>query len=165
MTQPSGLKVADSSIVYKLEEAIYRLKQAPHAWFERLASTLVRFVFTPSKCDPSLFIQTTFSHVTYILMYVDDILIIGSSAAYISILKQCLHGQFALKDLRVLHYFLGVEVSQPSKGVYHFSRHKYVQDLLKNVGMLTTKGMPTLVVTTTKLTKNGTNKYVNPQFY
>lgn len=78
MSQPPGFEIGDSSMVCKLEKAIYGLKQAPRAWFEKLASTLVRFGFTSSKCDLSLFIQITSSHITYVLVYVDDILVTGS---------------------------------------------------------------------------------------
>lgn len=45
MTQPPGFEATD----YK---ALYGLKQAPRAWFERLKSTLLKFGFCASKCDP-----------------------------------------------------------------------------------------------------------------
>lgn len=165
MSQPLRFEVGDGSMVCKLKRAIYGLKQVPCAWFETLASTLVHFRFVASKCDPSLFIQLTSSNVIYILVYVDDILVTGSSAPYISYLKQWLNSQFALNDLGMLHYFLRVEVSQLSYGFNHLSQHKYVQDLLKKTGMLTAKGMLTPMVTTTKVTKTGIDKYTYPKYY
>lgn len=49
---------ADRYLVCKLKKAIYGLKQAPQAWYERLTSTLISFGFVRSKCDPSLLIYT-----------------------------------------------------------------------------------------------------------
>ena len=44
------------------------------------------------------------------MVYVDDIVITGSDSTKISSLKSFLHDQFHTKDLRMLRYFLGVEV-------------------------------------------------------
>ena len=46
MTQPPGFESSDKSLVCKLNKAIYGLKQAPKAWFERLKVTLLKFGFT-----------------------------------------------------------------------------------------------------------------------
>ena len=43
-----------SNLVCKLHKALYWLKQAPRAWFERFAAALLKFGFSSSKCDPSL---------------------------------------------------------------------------------------------------------------
>lgn len=56
MTQPSGFKSQDFSLVCKLHKALYGLKQAPCAWYEKLTEELMHFGFTHSKCDHSLFV-------------------------------------------------------------------------------------------------------------
>jgi len=56
MSQPPGFESTNKQLVCKLHKALYGLKQAPIAWFEKLqATTVLRFGFKSSKCDPSLF--------------------------------------------------------------------------------------------------------------
>jgi len=81
MTKRPGFEYSDKFLVRKLNKAIHGLKQAPRAWFERLKATLLKFGFTESKCDPSLFIYKTSSTITYILVNVDDIIITGNSSS------------------------------------------------------------------------------------
>lgn len=59
---------------------------------------------------------------------------------------------FALKDLRKLSYFLGIEVSYTENDIY-LSQRKYIKDLLNNADMLDYKGCDTPMVTRTKLQK------------
>ena len=99
-----------SNLVCKLHKALYGLKQAPRAWFERLAAALLKFGFSSSKCDPSVFIHTHGSVSTYVSVYVDDIIITGASTDFMQNLITKLNSEFALKDLGNLHYFLGIEV-------------------------------------------------------
>jgi len=68
----------NNGLVCKLNKAIYSLKQAPKAWFERLSAVLLQLGFKSSKCDPSLFVLSQSSAQVYVLVYVDDIIIIGS---------------------------------------------------------------------------------------
>lgn len=56
------------------------LKQAPRAWYENLTQTLLKFDFSHSKCDNSLFVYCQQGMPPYDLVYVDAILIIGSSS-------------------------------------------------------------------------------------
>ena len=93
-----------------MNRALYGLKQALQQWFERLQSTLIQFGFVASKCDPSLLIYKTTSHTVYLLVYVDDIIITGSSDQLIQHLTSQLNSKFSLKQLGLLDYFLGIEV-------------------------------------------------------
>jgi len=65
--------------------------------------------FSESKADTSLFVLQKFNSVIYIFIYVDDILITGSSASVINNIIHSLQTTFAVKDLGSLAYFLGVE--------------------------------------------------------
>lgn len=80
MHPPPGFKLptSTSKLVCKLNKAIYGLKQAPCAWFERLKTTLKLTGFLASRADASLFVKISPTYVLYVLIYVDDILITGS---------------------------------------------------------------------------------------
>lgn len=67
----------------------------------------------------------------FILIYVDDIIVIGSSEFEVTKLITQLHEAFALNDMVNLHYFLGIEVTPTSDGGPLLSQSKYIQDLLK----------------------------------
>ena len=65
----------------KLHKALYELKQAPHAWFEKLRSTLFNWGFKELEADTSLFIyREVCNSIFFLLVYVDDILIIGNNS-------------------------------------------------------------------------------------
>jgi histone deacetylase 1/2 len=113
--------------VCKLQKALYGLKQAPRAWFARLGSKLQSFGFTPSRADTLLFIFRSGDTVLYVLAYVDDIIVTGSSTAAIQDLLCDLHDSFALKDLGDLHYFLGIEVQASADGLT-ISQTSYIHD-------------------------------------
>lgn len=67
--------------VCKLHKALYELKQAPHAWFEKLRSTLFNWGFKELEADTSLFIyREVCNSIFFLLVYVDDILIIGNNS-------------------------------------------------------------------------------------
>lgn len=54
--------------------------------------------------------------IAILIMYVDDIVLIGSSTAKMNKLKEFLAKEFEIKDLENLKYFLGMEVAQTKKG-------------------------------------------------
>jgi hypothetical protein len=53
----------------------------------------------------------------YVLVYVDDIIVVSSSSEATSALLRDLEKDFALKDLGELHYFLGIEVTKINEGI------------------------------------------------
>lgn len=79
MQQPLGFVYTKKShIVYKFHKALYGLKQVPRARFEKFIATLYAFGFVFTRLDQYLFMRITSRHITYILVYVDDILVTES---------------------------------------------------------------------------------------
>jgi histone deacetylase 1/2 len=72
----------------------------------------------------------------FLLICVDDIIVLSSSAMTIPQLIAQLGSSFSVKDLGVLHYFLGIEVSSPSSGRLVLRQRKYALELLAHAGML-----------------------------
>ncbi|GAU28846.1 hypothetical protein TSUD_21830 [Trifolium subterraneum] len=165
MQQPPGFESSDKGLVCKLHKALYGLKQAPRAWFDRLKTALLLYGFTASKCDPSLFMLKTSSVLMMVLVYVDDIIITGSSSSHIQQLITKLNDEFALKQLDTLDYFLGIEVFHLDNGNVVLSQAKYIRDLLSKVQMESANGMPTPMVSSLKLSKVGSNPIEDPSLY
>lgn len=147
MHQPEGFK--DPSMpnhVCKLIKSIYGLKQAPRAWFDKLKYALLDWGFQNIKSDSSLFFLKDKDHVTFLLIYVDDIIITGSNSRFIESFIKQLNEKFALKDLGKLHYFLGIEVNRDVGGMY-LKQSKYVNELLKKFNMEKSSSCPTPMIT------------------
>jgi hypothetical protein len=110
MEQPHGF--VDTMYPYhvcKLNKTIYGLKQAPRAWFTRLSQALFELGFHSSSVDTSLFIYYHSNVTLYLLVYVDDILIIGTDTTVLHSIIAQLQSVFAIKDLGDLGFFLGMQ--------------------------------------------------------
>lgn len=92
MKQPPGYENPQCpNHICKLDNALYGLKQALHIWHSRLSSKLHEIGFTTSKADSSLFVFRRNGIVTYLLVYVDDIIVTSSSDHALESLLQQLH--------------------------------------------------------------------------
>jgi hypothetical protein len=94
-------------LVCKLDKALYDLKQAPRVCYSKLSSKLKLLGFTPSKPDIALFFYSTKHLTMFVLVYVDDIIMVSSSSSATTSLLQDLEQDFALKELGMLHFFSG----------------------------------------------------------
>jgi hypothetical protein len=107
--QPSGF--VDSShpdYVCHLNESLYGVKQAPHAWYSHFAFYITSIGFVGAHSDTSLFIYRNGADTSYLLLYVDDIVLTASSDILLCCIIDLLHHEFAMKDLGDLHHFLGL---------------------------------------------------------
>ena len=80
-----------------LRKSLYSLKQAPRAWYTKLRVALQSWGFVRSVSDASLFIKRTSKFVLFVLIYVDDILVIGSDSQAVSDFIHDLDKNLALK--------------------------------------------------------------------
>jgi histone deacetylase 1/2 len=164
MHQPEGyVDQTKPSHICKLNKAIYGLKQAPRAWYDSLRHTLLNWGFQNTKSDSSLFVLKEADHTTFLLIYVDDIIITGSNNKSLEAFISQLNLAFSLKDLGNLHYFLGIEVYRDNSGMY-LKQTKYIRDLLKKFNMENASSCPTPMVTGRQFTAEG-ELMSNPTHY
>jgi hypothetical protein len=94
--------------VCRLRRDLYGHKQAPRVWYSRIDSYLRKMVFQRSEVDLNLYFLA--GEVPLILvLYVDD-LFLTRDEQRIADCKANLAAEFDMKDLGLMHYFLGVEV-------------------------------------------------------
>ena len=121
--------------------------------------------FVSSKADQSLFLRFTFTSCIYLLVYVDDIIITRNDSLVISILIFLLDQKFSLKDLSILHYFLGVEVQHIENGGMLLSQEKYLTDILRNAYMVIAKAFSTPMVGGLRLSAHQGEPIPDPKLY
>jgi len=97
-----------------------------------------------------LFVKKVGKTVVYLVVYVDDILMIGNNDSYIASINKELSKIFEMTDLGYVHYYLGIEVTQHPKSIF-LSQKKYIGDLLDNVGMTECNPLTTLMEQNLKL--------------
>lgn len=78
-------------MVCKLIKSFYDLKQASRQWSAKLSTTILSLGFTQSQADHSFFVHSNGPHVTALLIYVDDMIIIGNDPTSITKLKGVLY--------------------------------------------------------------------------
>jgi hypothetical protein len=130
------------NLVCKLDKALYGLKQAPRAWYSRLSTKFAWLGFLASQADTSLFIYHRGQVHIFLLIYVNDIIIVNSSNQAINALLNDLRADFALKYLGQLSYFLGIDAQQCHDGI-ELTQDRYTRDILHRVGMQDCKSMRT----------------------
>lgn len=151
MSQPPGfVDSAHPHHVCRLHCSLYGLKQAPQAWFHHLYTFSLQLGFVASRTDPSLFILQKGTRTTYILIYVDDILLTGTTY---QIIDRSL-SWFSIKDLGGLHFFLGIEGVHHNKSLL-LSQSHYIRDLLQKFGMSDCKLVLTPIAPSSKRNDSG----------
>ena len=78
------------------------------------------------------------------VLYVDELFLTGSESLIVEC-KRALTSEFKMKDLGMIHYFLGLEVWQRTYEIFP-SRGKYTVQILKKFSMTDCKSMPTPMV-------------------
>ena len=142
--QPEGFIVpGEEDKVYRLHKALYGLKQAPRAWYSRVDTYFVQQGFKRSENEHTLYVKSDGSLL--VSLYVDDLLVTGCDLQQILNFKCDMEKEFAMSDLGLMKYFLGIEVWQYSHGIF-LSQKKYGHDLLKKFHMENSKSVATPIV-------------------
>ena len=111
--------------------------------------------FKQTSCDPCLYVSSNSEGEIFIIaVYVDDIILGGKSEARLNEVKKELSIKFKMKDLGLLHYFLGVTVARNlSTGEIWLGQPYYTEKLLQRFGMNDCKPVSTPVNSGVKLTR------------
>lgn len=140
---PGFLPHSSKGKVCCLKKALYGLKQSPRAWFKHFRLVVIQFGYFQSQVDHILFLKRIGgTHLTALIVYVDDIIVTDNYPVEISRLKLRLASEFEIEDLDSLRYFLGIKVARSTKGIC-ISQRKYALDLLAETGMTAYKPFDT----------------------
>ena len=105
--------------VCRLKKSLYRLKQSPRAWFECFGKVIKRYGYIQSQADHTMFYKhSNDEKIVVLIVYVDDIMLIGDDCDELAKLKKKLAEEFEIKDLGALKYFFGMEFARSREGIF-----------------------------------------------
>ncbi|KAK1645758.1 hypothetical protein QYE76_063563 [Lolium multiflorum] len=163
--QPPGFaKSGSEGKVLRLHKALYGLRQAPRAWNAKLDTSLARLGFVKCPSDHAVYTRTKDGGRLLLGVYVDDLIITGTSTAAIGEFKQEMTSMFRMRDLGLLSYYLGIEVTQ-RPGCIRLGQAAYAEKLLDRMGMSDCNATAAPMELRLKLSKNGTDTAVDPSLY
>ena len=129
--QPEGFAIeGKEDHVLRLRNALYGLKQALRAWYFKFDKCLISLRFVKSNCEQSLYVKQASMDTLTVGVYVDDLIVTGSSTETIKTFKVEMKKRFKMSDLGSLSSYLALEVRQDN-GYIFLSQNAYAQKILE----------------------------------
>ena len=126
--------------VFRLNKALYDLKQAPRAWDDTLKDYLMKKGFKPGSLDPTLFTKSYDGELFVCQIYVDDIIFGSTDQRYSDEFAYMMSEEYQMSMMGELKFFLGLQIRQQRNGIF-ISQEKYLKDVLRKFGMQDCKGV------------------------
>ena len=141
MTQPKRFVDPQSTkTICKLQKSIYGLKQASRSWNIRFDEVVKALGFVKNEEEPCVYKKINGSALVFLILYVDDILLIGNDIPMLESVKTSLKNSFSMKDLGEAAYILGIRIYRDrSKRLIGFSQSTYIDKVLKRFNMQDSK--------------------------
>ncbi|KAE8706604.1 putative potassium transporter 12 [Hibiscus syriacus] len=123
---------------------LYGLKQAPIQWYKKFDSFMSSSGFTRCQADHCCYIKKFDNNFIILLLYIDEILVVGSDMQDIINVKQKLSKQFVMKDLGAAKQILGMRIKRDTKsGTLILSQAEYINKVLSRFNMQDVKPVST----------------------
>ena len=137
MMQPEGfIDPKDANKVCKLQRSIYGLVQASRSWNKRFDSVIKAYGFIQTFGEACIYKKVSGSSVAFLILYVDDILLIGNDTEFLNSIKGYLNKNFSMKDLGEAAYILGIKIYRDrSRRLIGLSQSTYLDKVLKKFKM------------------------------
>jgi hypothetical protein len=163
--QPAGFVMASQEgKVLRLRKALYGLRQAPRAWNSKLDDTLKKMDFVQSELEHAIYRRSHSDDILLVGVYVDDLVITGSSLAAVEEFKEEMKRAFLMSDLGLLSFYLGIEVRQDAGGITLRQTH-YAKKILEMAGMADCKAAATPMEERLRLSRDSTTEEVDATLY
>jgi hypothetical protein len=163
--QPMGFIIAgQEGNVLRLRKALYDLWQALRAWNSKLGDTLKKMDFIQSKHKHAMYRRNHDDDILLVEVYVDDLVITGSSSAAVEEFKEEMKSAFLMSDLGLLSFYLGIEVHQDAGGITLRQAH-YAKKILEMAGMVDCKAAATPMEERLRLSHDSTVEEVDATLY
>lgn len=119
MCQPPGFSTPGlQDLVCLLNRTLYGLKQSPRAWYQEIDTFFLSSGWQRSSQDHNLYFFNSSGTLVIIMLFVDDLLIIGNLDDKINEIKSLLRQQYEMKDLGPITRYLGIQVDTLDDGYF-----------------------------------------------
>ena len=147
-----------------MHKALYGLKKAPRAWYERLHKYLMQIGFERTDNNSNMYIKSEEGKDILILeIFVDDITSGGKEVLSKDFAKKMKH-EFEMSMFGEIKFFVGLQVHQIKHSIF-VTQSKYIKEILKTFGLEDSKLVRTPMVIGHKLSKNDESAEVNQTTY
>nr|GEX19866.1 hypothetical protein [Tanacetum cinerariifolium] len=124
-------------------------------WNKRFDDEIKKFGFTQDRDEPCVYQKASGSNITFLILYVDDILIMRNIIPMLQSVKTYLGKCFAMKDLCEVAYILGIKIYRDnSKQLIGLCQSAYIEKILKRYYMENSKCESILMHEKLKLSKS-----------
>jgi len=132
--QPPGfINESKPHWVYRLNKALYGLRQAPRAWYDTLTKHLLTNGFQRGTIDSTLFILHDKGDMLLVQIYVDDIIFGSTNDKMCKKFSEIMSSEYEMSLMGELTFFLGLQIKQTNDGIF-INQEKYVRELLNKFG-------------------------------
>jgi hypothetical protein len=141
MTQPEGfVDPKHVGKICKFQKSIYGLKQASRSWNMHFNEVVKGFGFIKNVEEPCVYKKVSGSVVVFLVLYVDDILLIGNDIPMMKVVKSSLRKSFSMKDLGEVTHILDIKIyRERSKRLIGLSQDAYIDKILNWFNMQDSK--------------------------
>ena len=111
MMQPEGfVNLKGANKVCMLQRSLYGLVQASRRWNKCFDSLIKAYGFIQTYGEACIHKKVSGRSVAFLLLYVDDMLLIGNDIDFLDSIKGYLNKNFSTKDLGEAAYILGIKI-------------------------------------------------------
>ncbi|KAH9726136.1 hypothetical protein KPL70_008141 [Citrus sinensis] len=163
--QPLGYVVKGyEDKVLRLKKALYGLKQAPRAWNNIIDKYFQEKGFNICPYEHALYVKEKDKDIFIVCLYVDDLIFTRCNPSLFEEFKRVMIKEFEMTDIRLMAYYLSIEVKQKEEGIF-ISQESYAKEILKKFKMNYCKPISTLVECRVKLSKHDKGKDIDSTFF
>ena len=94
----------------KLQRSINGLVQATRSWNIRFDELIKAYGFIQTFGEACIYKKVSGSSIAFLILYVDDILLVGNDIEFLESIKGYLNKSFSMKDLEEATYILGIKI-------------------------------------------------------
>jgi hypothetical protein len=115
----------------KLKKSLYGLKQSPRMWCQNFDTCILGLGFVRSRVHHYVYSKQVGNHFIYVVLCVDDMLLLGNKMDVIKEMKSQLSSKFDMKNLGAANFILGMEIKRDrANRKFWLNQRKYVETIL-----------------------------------